>query len=657
MTLPTQNAVPSSAKNDQLFNAEKIDQVVNSDDLQYTDRFGKKRFTFSGLYDVIQTWLTGLGGSTGASGIGIKQGGTVQNGIISVYVDAFGADPTGSKDSTLAVKKALAQASGLSVSALVSNYSTGVNIRAELVFGNGSYLVGDIPFISGITFRGFGESNTRLIPLPGAGYIFTSVGTVSSGTDKTKRLAYCGVRDMSLGCGIWDQAVGTIPTGVGGMYIKAGTYVKMHNVSIAYLDGNGLRIEEGWDSDFYNVKITQCGNIRTVGSYLAGLHISSISGGVDVSNALRFVGCHLENNPQNLYLGPNSRHIYFNGGKIESSQVSVRVSSVISAVRGCSFNNVELTWQYQDVPMFDIPVTDGSHFGLAFNDPIIISSTDTMGWYFRHLSEQIPMRISSATGFAIWKLISGKNFKVTNSEIMNCGPCLIDATSDVTLIGNSVIASVATVGGNGTDDLIIVNGGNVLIVENNIYSAGTVTDGSAVINLGAATVNPIIKNNVLRGTKNIGIRVNAAATIAPNALIDNSFSATYGGQVVGYSTRYSVTSKTKNGGLGDGSVDSQPVISIAAAGSATLNKIAGGCFIIVKTVSQTDSTVVTDALLFTDYNSTALNLLTSINGIKVGTGAAGDGYVYLTKSGTGLTITNNTTSAINLFISFISAQA
>lgn len=78
MTLPTQNPIPSSAKNDQLFNAEKIDQVVNSDDLQYTDRFGKKRFTFSGLYDVIQTWLTGLGGTTGASGIGTTKGVSTQ---------------------------------------------------------------------------------------------------------------------------------------------------------------------------------------------------------------------------------------------------------------------------------------------------------------------------------------------------------------------------------------------------------------------------------------------------------------------------------------------------------------------------------------------------------------------------------------------------
>lgn len=91
MTLPTQNPIPSSSITDQLFNAEKIDQVVNSDELQYSDRFGKKRFTFAGLYNTIQTWIGSLGSNSGASGIGLSQGGTVQNGINYLTPEMFGA--------------------------------------------------------------------------------------------------------------------------------------------------------------------------------------------------------------------------------------------------------------------------------------------------------------------------------------------------------------------------------------------------------------------------------------------------------------------------------------------------------------------------------------------------------------------------------------
>ncbi len=84
MTLPTQNPIPSNLKNDQLFNAEKIDEVVNSDDLQYTDRFGKKRFTFTGLYNIIQNWMGGISGLTGANNVGTLSGLSVQSELIGV---------------------------------------------------------------------------------------------------------------------------------------------------------------------------------------------------------------------------------------------------------------------------------------------------------------------------------------------------------------------------------------------------------------------------------------------------------------------------------------------------------------------------------------------------------------------------------------------
>ena len=108
MTLPTQKPIPSSSIADQLFNAEKIDQVVNSDELQYSDRFGKKRFTFAGLYNLVQTWMGSLGSPSAAASIGVSQGGTIQDNIIFVSPKNYGGVPDSpASDSLAAITKAL----------------------------------------------------------------------------------------------------------------------------------------------------------------------------------------------------------------------------------------------------------------------------------------------------------------------------------------------------------------------------------------------------------------------------------------------------------------------------------------------------------------------------------------------------------------------
>lgn len=140
MTLPTQNAVPSSAKNDQLFNAEKIDQVVNSDDLQYTDRFGKKRFTFAGLYNVIQNWMSGLSSTAGASNVGTESGLTVQttlNGVLGL-TNLRKLEPTKDQQS---VK-------------VVNMYSGGMGKRSEFFFDSSDKTTKDDGVVTIVTEGG-----------------------------------------------------------------------------------------------------------------------------------------------------------------------------------------------------------------------------------------------------------------------------------------------------------------------------------------------------------------------------------------------------------------------------------------------------------------------------------------------------------------------
>lgn len=70
MTTPTQNNIPSSTAIDVRFNAEKLDEIVNSDNETYADRFGNPRFTLKGILNSIQSFFSDLGNPTGFSKIG-----------------------------------------------------------------------------------------------------------------------------------------------------------------------------------------------------------------------------------------------------------------------------------------------------------------------------------------------------------------------------------------------------------------------------------------------------------------------------------------------------------------------------------------------------------------------------------------------------------
>ncbi|WPH68640.1 hypothetical protein [Stenotrophomonas phage BUCTxx100] len=91
MTTPTNNDIPSNSVQDRLFNAEKFDEFMNSDNTNYLDRKGNSRWTLSGIRSAIQNWMTVFSSSDGASGIGLSQSGSVQDGIKYVTPQMFGA--------------------------------------------------------------------------------------------------------------------------------------------------------------------------------------------------------------------------------------------------------------------------------------------------------------------------------------------------------------------------------------------------------------------------------------------------------------------------------------------------------------------------------------------------------------------------------------
>lgn len=128
----------------------------------------------------------------------IQQGGTVQNALVSIYVDGF-ADPTGATDSTASILKAIEL---LNKKLLIADISE-VRRLWRRIFGNGTYMIGDIPFLSGVRYRGQGQWATRIsFSTPNARFCFTSLNTTDYYKKRVSgRLLQAGLFDLSIGFG------------------------------------------------------------------------------------------------------------------------------------------------------------------------------------------------------------------------------------------------------------------------------------------------------------------------------------------------------------------------------------------------------------------------------------------------------------------------
>lgn len=115
MTAPTNNDIPSNSVQDRMYNAEKFDEFMNSDNPNYTDRKGKSRWTVSGIRQAIQNWMDSLNASSGASSIGLSNGGKVQDLQNFLSFDMFGIDSTGQTDVTAQIVSVFDKANALGI--------------------------------------------------------------------------------------------------------------------------------------------------------------------------------------------------------------------------------------------------------------------------------------------------------------------------------------------------------------------------------------------------------------------------------------------------------------------------------------------------------------------------------------------------------------
>lgn len=578
-----------------------------------------------------------------------NDGGSVINGWVAqfpqyneVSVDWFGADPNAdltNVDSTIQIEKACKYLSNV-----LDSGDEGDNEVGKILYSAGAYIQGDIKIRSFIKYEGAGTLATRLQPKAGYSWVFDTEGTssIQVGVPKPPRLYGANIYSMMIGCGKY-EIESPIPEGVGGINLEYSNYIDLSSVYVRYIDGNGLRIKEGMDSVFNDLRLMYCGNARDTSNPVYALDV--ISGDSDISNALRFYYPHIEHCTAALRFD-RTRHCVVNDMKIEGGSVSSKITSNSSLV----FNTPELTWSYNNVPMLDIKNGSvGDTAGVVFNIPQCISGSSNTGWYFQVARSGGFTEINAPFARNVNTLVSGSGYSVNGGTGYACGNSLLVLNSYATVRGMTLLAQNASSATDGTDDTIIITGSGCEV--SNMYlssQAGSLTDGGAYINASSAT-NPVVVNNKFEGTRQYCIRPSVNSyRIRDNEIIGNGVASVLSSSSL--KPNYTLVSKDSSG-FGVGGV-AQKTATIDPNTTATVSSaIAGSSQLMIRGGSG-----VCCAIVFTDSSVANLALMSQVGSANVivnSTGAASDGNIYIRKSGANLIIENRTASQILFYISAI----
>lgn len=583
--------------------------------------------------------------------IGVLQGGYLENYLPQVSIDAFGADPTGVNESTQAYLDAIAAVKTVTNSC----YVTGDRLFFKIVIGNGQYKIGDAPLYCGCAYKGQGRDASLIFPVAGASWIFTTEGTLpyNASSSNLNRMLNTTISDMSFGCAIYENLI-TPPVGVGGINIQYASYITMQNVRFRRLDGMAMNVSELWDSDFINVTMMYCGNIRDASNPVPALAMN-MGAGSDGCNAVRFYGLHIESCPKSMALDIGCRHVFFNNPKIEDGGIS-SVSSTITGGAGVVFNIPELTWSSNASPMFLINRTSSyESFGVVFNTPVCVGGgSSPRGWYFNHTSTSGAMSVINPICKYVKTLITGINYTLDGGTSYACGPQFISGSGNA-IVRNHVataIQSSSTAGPaatDGTDDYVIMSGAGNVVENMSFQASGSTSDGLAFVNILNASGDVRFSGCQYSGSRQYGGRGNLSTyKIINNSVVNGgSIGTVYSGGNPKY-----VLANPDVSGLGFGGFKSAS-ITISSGASGSIPIISGATTIIIRGSSLLGYPA---AKIFADANFTTIALEQSLGGIfATGTGTAGDGKVYVSKSGANLILTNFNTNAATFYVTALSA--
>lgn len=563
---------------------------------------------------------------------GQNDGGIILNGWVRIWdgttvqVDWFGADPTGQTDSTAAVAQAVRAITGRDTSNFITKSPT-----VTVQFSAGVYMVGDLPLVSGVHYRGVGQYSTQLIPAPGATWVMKTVGSVEvSPIAVADRMIYTTISDMVIGYG-YRISLPMTNTVSGGVFLQANSWCRFKNVGIHGLGGTGLKCLGVFDMDFTDLSIFGVGYQQLA----PALIIDRVAGSPDGSNAISFRRLHIEGCYQHFYIGQNSRHIWFDWSKFENQNVP----SIIEYHQGVTFNHAEVSITTTAFPWLRMPTTTGySPFVVEFNDSSFIGQ----GWYFENLTS-FKLRLNDCVGRRPVKLFSGRNCIITNFFGYDCGPQLIYSTGNVKLRDSDFIACKSPTATDGSEDTIIFTGSGESCIDCEFNGQGTATDGAAFVNITASSSARVIGNTFGAGAQ-YGMRGAENVNHLDNAFTNVLYSV-FGSRRVPLSNR-------NTAGLGVGSINSVNV-NVPANGTATATGfLAGGSLITMRVPSRFAATLYADSAL------SGVNIVSALGTVPVvasGTPVDNDGKVYVNKSGANLTITNKTPEALSIYLLEVNA--
>lgn len=260
MTTPTQNEIPSSTAIDVRYNAEKLDEVVNSDNETYSDRFGNSRFTLKGLTVQVSNFFSSLTSSLGAGNIGLKQGGVVQNAVGYITPEMFGAVRDGVTDDTQAFLDAISYASSNGWPALKLSAGT-YRITRSIDLKNGQN-----GSLSGCSVFGDGMYTTGIKWDPSSGNENSALFIIKGGAAKTglvmTDLNIFGSSKTGIGIDIQGSINNCISNirikGFGTcirLYNNGGTWCEFNRIFNIYFNGtftNGILFEIGSGTESYH---------------------------------------------------------------------------------------------------------------------------------------------------------------------------------------------------------------------------------------------------------------------------------------------------------------------------------------------------------------------------------------------------------------------